>query len=83
MSALQTPTLSSLLSNREGNARPYLDVNILGEEFRGLLDSGTTRSILGSTSYVPGNSRPVPFTERPDGSNGVFGYPRNKTRVNI
>lgn len=40
--------LDFVLSHAQGDERPYLSVKIFGLDFLGLLDSGASRTILGS-----------------------------------
>lgn len=43
--------LDYILSFSKGDARPYLEIDILGEKFVGLLDSGATHTIVGATGF--------------------------------
>lgn len=43
--------LDYVLSNVVGDERPYLRVSIFNKEFLGLLDSGASRTVLGSKGY--------------------------------
>ena len=43
--------LNYILSHARGDERPYLDVTVYGYSFKGLLDSGATRTILGSSGW--------------------------------
>lgn len=43
--------LDYILANVLGDERPYLNVGIFGVDFLGLLDSGASRTILGSFGY--------------------------------
>lgn len=43
--------LHYILDHARGDQRPYLEVNILGQTFLGLLDSGSSRTILGSKGW--------------------------------
>lgn len=46
------PKLNYLLSSCPGDNRPYLNVHIFGNEFKGLLDSGATKTIIGSAGWT-------------------------------
>lgn len=43
--------LDFILTNAMNDERPYLNVNILGRQLPGLLDSGATRTILGGKGF--------------------------------
>lgn len=43
--------LDFILANVVGDERPYLNVKIFGVSFRGLLDSGASRTILGAEGF--------------------------------
>ncbi|XP_071051474.1 uncharacterized protein [Onthophagus taurus] len=43
--------LSFIVDSARGDERPYLDVVILGQGFKGLLDSGASRTILGRSGW--------------------------------
>lgn len=43
--------LEPILAKQIGDNRPYLDITIFGKSFRGLLDTGANRSILGSKGW--------------------------------
>lgn len=46
-----THKLDFILANVVGDERPYLSVEVFGVSFLGLLDSGASRTILGSEGY--------------------------------
>lgn len=43
--------LQFVLSHADQDERPYLNVDILGEKFLGLFDSGASRTIVGNTGW--------------------------------
>ena len=44
-------SLDFVLANVIGDERPYLNIQVFGKDFLGLLDSGASRTILGSKGY--------------------------------
>ncbi|KAJ8929025.1 hypothetical protein NQ314_018336 [Rhamnusium bicolor] len=44
--------ICSMFTTREGDPRPYLTVKIYGLTFVGLLDSGASRTVIGSSSWA-------------------------------
>lgn len=45
------PQIDFVLSSCQRDTRPYLDVHIFGNKYRGLLDSGATRTIVGKAGW--------------------------------
>lgn len=47
-----SPVLSFILHHAKGDERPYLRVSVLGVSLLGLLDSGASRTFLGSKGWI-------------------------------
>lgn len=45
------PVLDYILEHVENDERPYLKVQVLGSDFLGLLDSGASRTVVGSSGW--------------------------------
>lgn len=46
-----SPVLSYIFASCRGDNRPYLSVNVFGLELCGLLDSGASRTVIGSKGW--------------------------------
>lgn len=56
------PIIDYILAHAKGDERPYLEIKILGIKFLGLLDSGASRTILGSSGWDKLRSLNLPIT---------------------
>lgn len=46
-----SPSIGFLLSGREGDIRPYLEVSMFGVRIKALLDSGASRTVMGGAGW--------------------------------
>lgn len=46
-----TPVLSFIFAHCQGDQRPHLEISIMGKKFRGLLDTGASKSFISTSTW--------------------------------